>query len=282
MSGWSGGPAGDRRVGGRRDLGPIVAAGVTLFVLGLAIGFLVGRAGRDEGSPAAAPSVSPTLVTVAPPVVTPEPGQPPAISNAGQVLREADRPVVAAAEGAACQSLVTPGRLGECGEVPIAGRRIVWLVERETTVAGTTSHIARVFSFVADAGGWVEWLQAADPTGERWTDVNVLPADLTGDGVPELLVGFRGADERATLEYDVVGYGQDNLPVVLAHPDPVARGVVVVAGGGIEEFGAQYPNDEPACCPPSYLRRTITYAAGFFRVASSETVLPNAVPASQL
>ncbi|HZD16709.1 MAG TPA: hypothetical protein VE669_01065 [Actinomycetota bacterium] len=261
-----------------------IAAGVVLFVAGLAIGFFVGRDGRETRSPVAAPtpSGSPSPTMVVPPVLTPEPGQPPAISSAGQVLREGDRPVVAAADGALCGALVTPGRLGECGEVPLAGRRVVWVVERETTAAGTTAYTVRVFSFVPDAGGWVEWLQAADPTGERWSDVNVLPADLTGDGVAELIVGFRAADERATLEVDLVGYGQDNLPVVLAHPDPAARGVVVVAGGGIEEFGARYPNDEPACCPPSYVRQAISYSAGFFRVVSVETVLPNAVPASQV
>jgi hypothetical protein len=57
---------------------------------------------------------------------------------------------------------------------------------------------------------------------------------------------------------------------------------VVVSAGQVQEFGAQYPNDEPACCPPSYLRRTIVYEEGFFRVIASDTVAPNVVPASQL
>jgi hypothetical protein len=48
----------------------------------------------------------------------------------------------------------------------------------------------------------VQWLEASDPVGERWSDVNVLAADLTSDGVAELLVG-------------------------LAHPVPAIRGSVI-------------------------------------------------------
>jgi hypothetical protein len=139
-----------------------------------------------------------------------------------------------------------------------------------------------VLSFVPDAGGWVEWLRAEDPNGDRWSEVNVLAADLTADGVAELVVGFRGADERQTLEYDIVGYGEAGIPVVLAHPEPAARGVVVVGAGQLQEFAAQFPNDEPACCPPSYVRRTIAYEDGFFRVLAADEVTPPAVPISQV
>jgi hypothetical protein len=265
----------------------VVVGGIALFALGLLVGFLIGRSGgsevRAEPSPQPNATTSPEpTVTTSPPVVTPSPGQEPAITTEGQVLREGDRPVVTAAATAPCQSLVSPGLLGECGEVPVAGTRVVWVVQRDTTPDGSSAFAGRVFTFVPDAGGWVEWLQASDPAGERWSDVNVLPADLTGDGVPELLFGFRELDERLTLEYDIVGYGQNNLPQVLAHPNDAARGSVVVAGGEILEYAAQYPNDEPACCPPEFMRRTIAFEQGFFRVMATETVLPNAVPASQL
>ena len=57
---------------------------------------------------------------------------------------------------------------------------------------------------------------------------------------------------------------------------------VVVSAGELSEYSAQYPNGEPPCCPPSYLRRTIAFEDGFFRFTASETVLPTAVPASQI
>jgi hypothetical protein len=267
----------------------VVVGGLVVFGLGVLVGFLLGRSG-DEPTPVAGsvePATSPvatgpTAATGPAVVVTPEPGEAPAISTQGQILLEGDRPVVAAASASACQSLVTAGSLGECGEVPVAGGRVVWVVERTATATGATALRARVFTFVPDAGGWVEWLQAADPNGDRWSDVNVLAVDLTADGVAELLVGFRGLDDRQTLEYDIVGYGQAGIPTVLAHPEAAARGVVVVAAGRLEEFGARFPNDEPACCPPSYLRRTIAYDAGFFRVLAAEEVAPSAVPTSQV
>jgi hypothetical protein len=150
------------------------------------------------------------------------------------------------------------------------------------TPTGTPAFGVRIFTFVPDASGWVEWLQAADPTGERWSDLNVLATDLTGDGVSELLVGFRGVGDAMTLEYDIVGYGQDAVPEVLAHPDAADRGSVVISGGAILEYSGQYPGGEPACCPPSFLLQTIAFEDGFFRVVGAETVLPTAVPPSQL
>jgi hypothetical protein len=265
----------------------VIVIGALTFAIGVFVGFLVGRAGRDEvraSPPAESPaSASPSAsVAGSPAVVTPAPGQEPAITNQGQVLLEGDRPVVAAPAGSPCMSLVSAGTIGQCGEVPVAGGRVVWVVESSATTTGATALRVRVFTYVPDAGGWVEWLQAADPSGERWSDANVLPADLTGDGVPELVVGFRGSDEFLTLEYDIVGYGQDGLPTVLAHPDPPLRGALVVSAGEMQEYGAQYPNDEPACCPPAFLRRTIAYEDGFFRVVAADTVTPNVVPASQL
>jgi hypothetical protein len=264
----------------------VVMGGIALFALGLLVGFLIGRSGGDDVVAEPSPRPSRTSpgpgVTASPEVVTPSPGQEPAITTEGQVLVEGDRPIVTVAATAPCESLVAPGLLGECGEVPVAETRVVWVVQRETTTDGSSAFTARVFTFVPDAGGWVEWLQASDPAGDLWSDVNVLPADLTGDGVPELLFGFRQVDEPLTLEYDIVGYDQNGIPQVVAHPNDAARGSVVVAGGEILEYAAQYPNGEPACCPPSFLRRTIAFEQGFFRVIATETVLPNAVPASQL
>jgi hypothetical protein len=283
---------------GRRNVGAVfgdarrvvIVGAVVLFALGLLLGFLIGRSASDEepaasASATAVSSPSPTAAatgTGQPVVVTPSPGEAPAITNEGQILQEGDRPVVTGTAASTCESLVSPGSIPECGDVPVAGGRVVWMVQRSPTTGGATAIQVRLMTFVPDSGGWVEWLQAEDATGERWSDVNVLPADLTGDGVAELLVGFRGVDERETLEYDVVGYDEAGLPEVLAHPTPAARGAVVVSSGQVQEYGAQFPNDEPACCPPSYLLRTIAFEDAFFRVTATEAVAPNLVPASQL
>lgn len=189
---------------------------------------------------------------------------------------------MAASEGTPCSALITPGTVGECGEVVVGGDRTAWTIERATAPAGTASHTVRILGYAADAGGWVEQLRAADPAGDRWVDLGALPADVTGDAVPELLVGFRGADDRSALGVDVVGFDPEGEPRVLAHVGPAPKGVITVAVGRLELFEGEYPNDEPGCCPPSYLRRTIVHGDGVFRVVASETVLPNVVPASQL
>jgi hypothetical protein len=156
------------------------------------------------------------------------------------------------------------------------------VIERTATSTGATAVTVRVLTFVPGESGWVEWLAAADPTGERWSDVNVLAADLTADGVPELVFGFRGTDDRSTLQVDVVGYTQEGLPTILAHPDDAPHGAIVASGGQLVEYVGQYPNAEPACCPASYLAQTVAFEDGFFRVIETVSIAPNAVPTSQL
>src|SRR5262245_11905905 len=262
----------------------IIVGAAVLFGVGLLLGFALGRTGNEEAA-ATTPSPASPTATAAPTstvVVTPSPGEAPAISSDGAVLQQGDRPVVAAPSNAACIALVTAGTLGDCGEVSVAGERVVWVVESATTPTGATAFSVSVLTYVPDEGGWVRWLEASDPAGERWADVNVLASDLTSDGVPELLVGFRGLGEAEILEYDIVGYDENAVPEVLAHPERARKGSVIVSAGTVQEYSAQYPNDEPLCCPPSYLRRTIAFQDGFFRVVGSETVVTTAVPPSQL
>jgi hypothetical protein len=253
-----------------------------LFGIGLALGFALGRTNDEEAAQIPNPS-TPTM-TAAPSsvVVTPAPGEAPAITSAGAVLQQGDRTVVAAPSNASCVALVTAGTLGDCDEVVVAGQRVVWVVEQVTTPTGAIAFSAGILTYVPDEGGWVRWLEASDPAGERWADVNVLASDLTSDGLPELLVGFRSLGEADVLEYDIVGYDQNAVPEVLAHPDSALKGSVIVSAGTVQEYSAQYPNNEPVCCPPTFLRRTVAFQDGFFRVVSSETVVTTAVPPSQL
>jgi hypothetical protein len=261
----------------------VIAGAAVLFGIGLVLGFALGRAGEDEAAPIPGP-LTPTTTAVAPStiVVTPSPGDAPAISSEGAVLQEGDRTVVAAPSNAACAALIAAGTLGDCDEVAVADQRVVWVVERASTPTGATAFSVGILTFVPEEGGWVRWLEASDPAGERWADVNVLPSDLTGDGVPELLVGFRSIGEADVLEYDVVGYDGSAVPEVLAHPDGARKGSVIVSAGTVQEYSALYPNDEPVCCPPTFLRRTIAFQDGFFRTVGSETVVTTAVPPSQL
>jgi hypothetical protein len=262
-------------------IGIIVGAAV-LFGIGLLLGFSLGRDGGPEAAPSPSPSPATPTTSPATVVVTPPPGEAPAISSDGAVLQQGDRTVVTAPSNAACIALASAGTLGDCGEVSVAAQRVVWVVEQSTTPTGATAFAVGILTYVPDEGGWVRWLEASDPAGERWAGVNVIATDLTSDGVPELLVGFRGLGEAELLDYDIVGYDEGAVPEVFAHPERARKGSVIVSAGTVQEYSAQYPNDEPLCCPPTYLRRTIAFQDGFFRVVGSEPVVTTAVPTSQL
>ncbi len=269
-----------------RDRTILSIAAAVVFVAGGLVGFVIGRGG--EAGTHASPTVvasrasTPPLVTSPPPVVTPEAGLPPAIEPGGQILREGSRPVVKQPADATCNSLISAGFLGKCGEVTVADGRVIWVVQTEPGTLGTTSFTARVFTFVPESSGWVEWLEASDGGGGKWTDVGVVSADLTGDGVPELVFGFRSSDEKETLDLDVVSYTEAGLPQVIAHPEAAALGSMVISGGNLDEYAAQFPNGEQVCCPAFYLRKTIAFEQGFLRVVASADVPPNQVPVSQV
>lgn len=260
----------------------LVAAGV--FTLGALTGYAIGRSRGDEvvaPRPVTA-SPSPALATLPPDVATPSPGQLPAIGTDGRVLGEGTRAVVAAAPNAPCAALVTAGVLGECGEVPVAGNRVVWVVESSPTTTAARAFTVRVFTFVTDQSGWVEWLRAEDAGGERWADVNVVARDLTTDGVPELVVAFHQQGETETLSVDVVSYSDVGIPEVVAHPTDADMGSIVFVTGGFDLYAARYPSNEPTCCPPVFSRQTVAFADGFFRIVGVEDVVPSAVPTSQV
>ncbi|HEX5950566.1 MAG TPA: hypothetical protein VFZ96_06155 [Actinomycetota bacterium] len=262
----------------------IALAAVAVFAVGAMTGYAIGRAGDDEVAAAGTPMPSPSSVasTLPPVVQTPSPGQVPAIGTEGRVLVEGTRAVVAVAPNAQCVALITAGVLGECGEVPVAGNRVVWVVESSPTTTATRAFTVRVFTFVPDESGWVEWLRAEDPAGERWTDVMVVGRDLTSDGVQELVVGFHGQGETESLGVDVVSYSEVGVPQVVAHMPDADHGSLVFATGGFDLYSGRYPSNEPACCPPVFSRQAIAFVDGFFRITVTEDVVPNAVPPSQV
>lgn len=256
---------------------------VAMFALGALVGYAIGRSGRVEVAAPASPVPSPSAAvsTLPPAVATPSPGQLPAIGTDGRILADGSRAVVAVAPNAQCIALITAGTLGECGEVPVAGNRVVWVIESSPTTTATRAFTVRVFTFVPDESGWVEWLRAEDAAGERWTDVKVVGRDLTGDGVPELVVAFHGQGDTEPLSADVVSYTEVGVPQVVSHLPDADHGSLVFATAGFDLYAGRYPANEPACCPPVFSRQSVAYLDGFFRITGTEDVVPNAVPPSQ-
>jgi hypothetical protein len=264
----------------------LLAAGIALGMLAAgAIGYALGRSGTDPvraSAPATRLPESPTASAA--PISSPTGDPAVAIDAAGALLQPgAPEEVTPAAVTAPCESLVTPGLTGECGDVNVVGGRVVWIVERSAVADGVAGFAVRILRFSAADGGWVERLGADDLQGARWVNVAVLPADLTHDGVAEILVGFRGPSERRPLDLDVVGYTQEGAPEVVAHPARASLGSVVVnAAGQLLQYAARYAEGEPACCPGAFELRTITYQDGLLRQVGTQTVPASSVPESQL
>ena len=280
-----------RRTGGV----PVVAvlAAVLAVALAAVVGLLVGRGGRQEPTPSTSPSSSlaSSNSSASPPGHTPRPHGSPSPSSAssgtvitakGQILRPGPHPVAAGGESVGCEELIRPGYSGDCGVAAMAGGRTIWVLEsRPVSGAASAANFAHVYTFSPDLDGWVEQLRAGDPQARMWSSTGVDAADLTGDGKPELLFAFHFLGSGSDLGLDIV-VNADGVPVVAAHPNDAVHGSVVLSDGRIEQYLAQFPNGAPNCCPPFFLRRTIEYVDGSFRVMSVGKVKPDQVPASGL
>lgn len=251
---------------------------VALFAAGV-LGYALGRPDEPETASVAVPET-----IGSPPIdASPEPALPvedvPALTAQGAVLDAGGNEVTPGVQTSPCQTLITPGRPGECGEAQVQGGRVVWTVEQDPSNAGALS--ARVLTYDPAVGGWIESL-AAGGAANRWEDVAMTPADVTGDGVPELLAGFRSPSEERSLETDIVGYSGEGTPEVLAHLGAAPSGSVVVADGGLDVYGGVFPNDQPSCCPPVFEARQVRFDGAVFRVVASAEVVPSDVPPSQV
>jgi hypothetical protein len=117
-------------------------------------------------------------------------------------------------------------------------------------------------------GGWTVALELQRRAGapRSFANVAVRSADVTGDGLPELLVGYRSAGTGQFESYDVVTVPPGGAPVVAAHRQGLHKGSVVVSGTDLVDYSAD--ERSPECCPESATRTTIDGREGAFEVTS--------------
>jgi hypothetical protein len=282
-----------RRIGAA----PFVAVSGAVLAVALAIivGLLVGRRSGLQGSlpwtpppssPAMLPSSPPSLPGHTPRLNHPSPSSPTpsaiaiAITAKGRILRPGPHPVVAGGEFGGCEKLIRPGYSGDCGVAAMAGGRTIWVSEAKPVVGSAgAANFAYVYTYSPDLGGWVEQLRASDPQARLWSSIDVAAVDLTGDGKPELVFAFHFLGSGSDLGLDIV-INADGVPVVVAHPDDAVQGSVVLSDGRITQYLARFPGGAPNCCPPFFLRRTIEYLDGAFRVTAVAKVEPDQVAVS--
>jgi len=193
-----------------------------------------------------------------------------------------------------CVRLLATGD-GDCAAVHMAGGDVVFTVERALAPGvradPTTEqpwHIAISTKAAKIKNGWETAL--GTPTAEgvpdqspSYLNVTVKVADVTGDGKPEILVGYRHAGTGDILEYDVVTYPKGGSVHVAAHRD-LYKGTAVVRGHTIVDYTASYGPNDPNCCPKAIVRATVAWQRGAFRVIRRQSLSPKAsnVPAGDL
>jgi hypothetical protein len=170
----------------------------------------------------------------------------------------------------ACRTfLETPG--GQCEIVMMAGGNALWTVEA-VEASGTGEQTwrvrIRVRSKTMPDGGWDVALQLPDDS--VFANVAVRSADVTGDGRPELLVGYRSGGTGQFESYDVVTYEQGEQLEVAAHREGLHKGSVALEGIRIVDYSAD--EESPECCPTRARRTVIAFENGAFLVAETGEV----------
>jgi hypothetical protein len=168
----------------------------------------------------------------------------------------------------ACRTfLETP--TGQCEIVMMAGGNALWTVDA-LPGAGTGEQVWRVRirtrSTTMPDGGWDVALGLPERPDPLFANVAVKAADVTGDGRPELLVGYRSGGTGQFEAYDVVTYEQGKQPEVAAHREGLHKGSVALDGTTIVDYSAD--EESPECCPTTARRTAIAFSNGEFRVSA--------------
>jgi hypothetical protein len=256
----------------------IVAAAALVVAIAAVVAVVETRDSGDDASPATShPSTSTTSsttsTTVATSPTTPPPPGSVAADATGALLAAPPPPVTksTAAPTADCHVLGDGGwSVAACATVTMAGGERAWLTEHRT-VAGSATDAWRayVLHWSQGKGAWLVDLRFEDDAAAQVLGVDVIADDLTGDAKPELVFGFHYTGSEDVLGYDVVadGFGGAGDDATARVHRELAHGAAMVGGGKITDYGAQYPNGEPNCCPAYVQESTVSYQGGAWYVA---------------
>jgi hypothetical protein len=179
----------------------------------------------------------------------------------------------------ACRTFVeTTG--GQCEIVMMAGGNALWTLDA-LSGSGTGEQVwhvrIRVRSKSMPDGGWDVALGLPQSPDPLFANVAVKAADVTGDGRPELLVGYRSGGTGQFEAYDVVTYEQGKQLEVAAHRQGLHKGSVALDGTTIVDYSAD--EESPECCPTKARRTGIAFTDGVFRVTEVSDVPIDQQPA---
>lgn len=226
---------------------------------------------RHTRSPAASPS-APDM-----------PGGVVVLTAKGAQLRSANGRVSGWDAEQGCTSLIPDHWEGMCNVEEMAGSPTAWIWESQPVEHDSPIllHRVRVLTYSDELNGWVEQLRADDLDEPPWMSVRVVARDLTGDGKPELVVGYHYAGSGQDLGTDIV-VNSTGVPRAL-HLDDAVHGSVVFQGRNLIQYRADPAPADANCCPSAFARTRIQWdGEDFAELPYAKAVPPGQVPASDL
>jgi hypothetical protein len=170
-----------------------------------------------------------------------------------------------------CQVLLDAGT-GDCAVLETAHGTLVFTVEAgpyESDVLVSRPWTVRVYRASKTVPDGEEVALETRPQGTEpgpvFANVTAKVADVTGDGRPELLIGYRSEGTGQFLDVDIVSTKADGALVVLAH-ERLDHGVVKLANGHFIQYTPVYKKGDANCCPTFIERDTIRWRDGAFHV----------------
>jgi hypothetical protein len=240
----------------------------TRLLVAAAVVALVAAACGDSGD---GEKSSPSTTTTTTASAGPKPGD--KVTSKGTQLTKPSSPDTRQIDAEqACRTFFdTPE--GRCEIVMMAGGNALWTVDA-LPGSGPGEQVWRVRIRVRSGsmpdGGWDVALSLPESPDPLFADVAVKSADVTGDGRPELLVGYRSGGTGQFEAYDVVIYEQGQPLEVAAHREGLHKGSVELMGIRIVDYSAD--EESPECCPTRTRRTAIVFEDGAFLIAETGDV----------
>jgi hypothetical protein len=204
------------------------------------------------------------------------------VSPNGALLQPVPQPATQSTEPptADCHSLGDSGwTVAECNTFnqtgPSGTNTAVALVEKKQGSGPSNAWRAYILHFSQGKGTWLRDLAYADNNGYQVDTVSYVAKDMNGDGVNEVVFGFRMQGSGGNLGYDIVDRMFTGVRVG-AHRD-LSHGQAKVATTGVTEWDAKYEGNAPNCCP-TYIQQSKVSWNGAAWVLTTGPRVKNAGP----
>ena len=121
--------------------------------------------------------------------------------------------------------------------------------------------VVRIYSESREPGHANEFTEGlvtrpqGDDVGPLYAHVQAVVGDVTGDGKPEVFIGYLSEGTGQILDIDIVTTNKQGEPTVLGH-EQLYKGVAEVQTGRLVVWTPVYRKADANCCP-TWVRRDV-------------------------